>query len=85
MADGMWTMTENGEFELQEPYATWLMEARALSAKAWTEALVGYLEPKCPYTAQELADELIRRNVEREGGKVMIFEEFVLEALSGDL
>ena len=85
MADGMWTMKEDGSFELQEPYATWLAEARAISAKAWTESLIAYLEPKCPYSAQELADELIARNQNREGGKVMIFEEFVLEALSGDL
>ena len=85
MADGMWTLTDEGEFELQEPYRTWLTEARVVSTQAWTTALIGYLEPKCPYTAEELRDELLRRNNERDGGKVMIFEEFVLEALSGDL
>ena len=38
-----------------------------------------------PYTAQELSDELVKRNREREDGKVVLFDEFILEALSGDL
>ena len=81
----IWTLTEEGEWLLQEPYATYLQEARIHATRAWAGALVGYLEPLCPYTAQELADELVRRNRERSDGKVDIFEEFVLEALSGDL
>ena len=40
---------------------------------------------RCPYTAQELTDELVRRNEARSEGKVIVFEEFILEALSGDL
>ena len=87
MADGVWRMTDEGIFEINEPYATWLKEVRVLASKAWTEAVIEYLEPRCPYTAQELADELVRRN-EREpelGQKVPVFESFVLDALSGDL
>lgn len=85
MADGMWKMHDDGTFELQEPYKTWLREAREESTLAWHAALIAYLEPRCPYTAKELSDELVRRNEQREGAKVMVFEEFVLEALSGDL
>ena len=85
MADGMWTMHDDGSFELCEPYKTWLDEAKVTTTKAWMEALVSYLVPRCDYTAQELTDELVRRNQERTDGKVMVFEEFVLEALSGDL
>lgn len=85
MADGVWRMTDAGEFELNEPYRTWLKEARVEATRGWTEALVAYLEPKCPYTAQRLVDELVRRNGESEDGSVMVFDEFVLEALSGDL
>lgn len=84
MADAVWRMTEDGEFELNEPYATQLEEARVTASHAWATALIGYLEPRCPYTAVELKDELLRRN-QRDEGKVLIFEEFVLEALSGDL
>ena len=85
MADGMWTLNDDGSFELMEPYRTWLAEARLAGTKAWTEAVVGYLEPRCPYTAEELVDELVRRNEERADGKIAVFEEFVLEALAGDL
>lgn len=85
MADGIWTMTEEGQFELLEPYATYLKEAKVESTRGWVESLVNYLEPKCPYSGQELADELLRRNDSRDGGAVSTFEEFVLEALSGDL
>ena len=85
MADGMWSMNDEGEFTLNDPYATWLREASIVSTRAWAEALVAYLEPRSPYTARELADELVKRNRERDGDKVDTFEEFVLEALSGDL
>ena len=85
MADGLWVLNDDGSFELQEPYATQLDEARVAAASAWHAALIGYLEPRSPYTAQELSDELLRRNGSRGDGKVTLFEEFVLEALSGDL
>ena len=85
MADGLWKLHDDGRFELQEPYRTMLMEAKVASSRAWHDALIEYLEPRCPYTAQELSDELVRRNEERPDGKVNLFEEFVLEALSGDL
>lgn len=84
MADAVWRMTDEGEFELQEPYATMLAEARIEATRAWTMALVGYLEERSPYTAEELVNALLERN-EREEGRMQVFEEFVLEALSGDL
>lgn len=34
---------------------------------------------------QKLSDELIKRSQCRDDGKVMVFEEFVLEALNEDL
>lgn len=83
MADGMWKLTDEG-FELQEPYRSMLVEAKVVSTKGWHNALIGYLEEHSPYTAEELSEELLRRN-EREEGKMTIFEEFVLQALSGDL
>lgn len=68
-----------------EPYSTMLDEARYASTEAWTAALIGYLEERSPYTAQQLTDELVKRNWERSDSKVPLFEEFVLEALSGEL
>ena len=66
MADGMWTMSEDGEFHLEEPYRTWLEEAKVESTRGWHNALVAYLEQRSPYTAQELSDELqneVRKNL----------------------
>lgn len=85
MADGMWMLHDDGEFELMEPYATLLQEAKIESTRAWAEALVMFLEPRCPYTGEQLANELVRRNKVRQGGAINTFEEFVLEALGGDL
>ena len=85
MADGMWTMNDGGEFHLEEPYRTQLQEAKEAATRGWHAGLVEYLEPRCPYTAQELTDELVRRNTQRDDDKVPLFEEFILEALSGDL
>lgn len=85
MADGMWKLHDDGRFELQEPYRTMLREAKIASSNAWTTALIEYLVPRCQYTAQELVTELARRNEIRKEAKILVFEEFVLEALSGDL
>lgn len=85
MADAVWRMTEEGEFELNEPYATQLAEARVAATRGWHAALIEYLVPRCPYTARELTDELLKRNGERRESKLDVFDEFVLEALSGDL
>jgi len=85
MADGMWTMNDDGSFELVEPYKTMLAEAKIAATTAWHGGLVGYLVERCPYTAQELTDELLRRNKEDEGSAIEVVDEFILEALGGDL
>ncbi len=84
MADGMWTLHDDGSFELVEPYQTMLLEAKVEATRGWTAALVAYLEPRCPYDSQTLVDKLVERN-ERPDSRMAVFEEFVLEALSGDL
>ena len=45
--DGMWTMTDDGEFILDETYAEQLQEARVTATAAWTAALIGYLAANC--------------------------------------
>jgi len=75
---------DTGEFTLNEPYRTMLEEARIEATRGWYAGLVRYLVPRCPYTEEQLRAELLKRN-ERPEGKVPIFEQFVLEALSGDL
>lgn len=83
--DGMWTMDDDGTFTLNEPYATYLAEAKLHATKGWRDALYAYLEPKCPYTRDELNAEMLRRVDERECSAMELLDEFVLEALGGDL
>ena len=83
--DGVWTMTDDGEFVLQEPYATYLSEAKAHATQGWLNGLFSYLEDKCPYTRPELMSEMERRVEEENMSSMQILEEFVIEAISGDL
>lgn len=82
--DGMWTMTDDGEWVLLEPYKTMLLDAKLEATAAWTSALIGYLAERTDYEPETLKNELLRRN--REGMSAMeTVDEFVLEALGGDL
>ena len=83
--DGMWTMTDEGEFVLLEPYKTQLIEARLTATVAWTKALVEYLAERSPYDTDMLKEELIRRCDEDGMEAAEIVDEFVLETLGGDL
>ena len=85
MIEGVWTMNDDGGFELQEPYKTYLLEAKLNATQGWREALYAYLAERCPYTRDELNAELLRRVDERECTAMELVDEFVIEALSGDL
>ena len=82
--DGMWTLTDEGVFVLEEPYATKLKEARTAATAAWATALIAYLFEQCPYTVEELRDSLLERCDEEQSPNEIV-DEFILEALSGDL
>ena len=83
--DGAWTMDDCGEFVLREPYATRLAGAKAAATAGWARSLFAYLGPMCPYTEAELAAEMERRAAEDGMTSMEILDEFVIEALSGDL
>lgn len=72
------------EWSMDGLFQTMLTEARVAATQGWYAGLCSYLVPRCPYTEPELRDELLRRN-EQEGDKVEIFEQFVLDALNGEL
>ena len=69
----------------RDVYRKQIEEAKLTAEKAWSEALVKYLEPKCIYNADRLAAELSRRSDSGMEHKVEICEDFVLGALSGKL
>lgn len=84
MTQGVWIMTDEGEFVLQEPYKTQLEEAKLHATLGWREGLIGYLEPRTIYTREELHSELLRR-VDEGLDPFEMLDEFVLEALDSDL
>lgn len=84
MPQGVWTMKENGEFVLQEPYRTQLKEAKLYATHGWREGLFAYLVPITRYTRDELNTALLKKADEGMDPFEML-DEFVLEALDGDL
>ena len=85
MAIGVWSMTDEGQFELAEPYKSMLTECKLLATSSWREAIYAYLADKCPYGRDELNAELMRRVNEDGASAVELVDEFIIEALSGDL
>jgi len=83
--EGMWTMNDDGSFTLAPEFETRLAEAKLAAAEGWRSALVAYLEPKCPYSSEQLDAELFRRVTDRDCTPMELMNEFVLEALGGDL
>ena len=83
--DGMWTMNDDCEFELAEPYNSMLFECKLLATKAWRDTILDYLEPRTIYTREQLKDGLMYRNDKTDMHPTERVNEFILEALGGDL
>lgn len=82
--DGMWTLTDEGEWVLEEPYKSLLMDVKVEATKAWTVSVIETLCKHTEYEPEFLKDELLRRCRE-DMEPTAIVDEFVLEALSNDL
>lgn len=80
-----WSMTEDGQWILAEPYKTHLTNAKLLATKAWMDALVGYLAKNTAYDEEQLCEELLRRKRTDDMPAPELLDEFVIEALEGDL
>jgi len=83
--DGMWIMNEDYEFELVPEYEQMLFECKILATKAWRDAILDYLEPRTIYTREQLKAGLMYRNDKTEMHPTERVNEFILEALGGDL
>lgn len=84
MAEGIWKLNDDGSFELQQPYAELLAEARVEATNGWATALIVFLANHSPYSPEELKNALLERN-ERGDDPNDTVNEFILEALTGDL
>ena len=78
-------MTEEGEFVLNEPYASVLKEARQRAMKAWCTAICDYVAEHSSYEPEYLFNELLRIVNEREDDPEEMVSEFVVKALEGEL
>lgn len=85
-----WSMTEDGEWILNEPYKTIVDEAKKKASVAWQAEICSYLSSKTNYTAEQLVSEFVRRSLETtdEESKykiVGVVDSFIIEALEGSL
>ena len=79
-----WTMTEDGEWVLNEPYKTHSEKCKRLAADAFVDAACQYLSQKTGYSKYELIDALNVKSA-RTDNRSTIIDEFVIQALEGDL
>ena len=83
--DGMWTMNDDYEFELAEPYNSMLFECKLLATKAWRDFFFNDTATPEIYTREQLKDGLMYRNDKTDMHHTERVNEFILEALGGDL
>lgn len=80
-----WAMTEDGEFILNEPYATMLHECKLEAAIAFQGAAFRYIAERTNYTEEQLADEFKRYAMKEDMPHIERMDQFVVRALEGDL
>ena len=82
--EGVWSMTEEGEFILSEPYLSQLIEVKLTATDGFNNAMFAKLAELSRYKVDELRDEWYRR-VHEDLSPMEITDEFIIEALTGDL
>ena len=85
-----WSMTEDGEWILNEPYKTVVDESKRKASIAWQTTICDYLSERTPYTVEQLVEAFLQR-VMASGDKeskyevVGLVDSFIIEALEGSL
>ena len=78
-------MTEDGEWVLNEPYASEVMRLKLAATVAFNNTLYEELSKISPYTAEQLEGEYVRRCVDRSEPAGTNVTSFIVEAMSGQL
>lgn len=81
---GAWTMTEEGEFVLDKTYQEHLDAAKTAGGVAWRDAVYSYLAEHTQYDVEFIGLEFMRR-CQEDGTPLEIVDEFIIEALEGNL
>jgi len=79
-----WVLDDHGEQVLREPFRTKLAKAKLLATQAWRDTLLDYLAEETQYTYDDLKIALLRHSA-REGDRSAVVNDFILEALCGNL
>lgn len=80
-----WTMTEEGEWLLNEPYASEVARIKRDVTVAFNELLFEEVSRISQYETDELRDEYVRMVQEREQYPSDLVTSFIVEAMSGQL
>ena len=78
-------MTDEGQWILNEPFKTQLMECKTRATQAWLDEVYSYLDTHTAYSFDQLSDEFDRRIEEKRLPAVELVDAFVIEALEGSL
>jgi len=81
---GAWSMTEDGEFILNEPYKSELAKIKRDAMMAWVSSVVGYLEQRTDYDGQTILDAFGKR-CKKDESPMDIVDSFVIETMEGNL
>lgn len=80
-----WRMTDDGEFELNEPYRTEVARIRIEATRSFNDTLYAELSKLTSYSVAELREAYVRRCCEREQEASDNVTSFIVEALTGEL
>lgn len=80
-----WSMTEWGEWELNEPFKSEVERIKKAATDGFNEVLFEELVKVSPYTAAQLETEYIRRCVAKKQVGTDLVTSYIVEAMTGQL
>lgn len=80
-----WTMTDDGEWILNEPYSTMLEECKIEATKAFQSATFDYISERTDYDVPELYEMFVAYAMKSELPPMERADQFIVRALEGDL
>lgn len=82
---GAWTLTDDGEFVLDEAFEEKLNSIKAKLRERWLETICEELSESTNYNKDELLDNFLTRVEKSTDVSGNIVDEFIIEALEGSL
>lgn len=80
-----WSMTDDGEWILNEPYKTMLDECKIEATNAFNDAMFAYVSERTDYEVPELYEMFVSYAMKSELPPMERADQFIVRALEGDL